>query len=163
VRKVFGKSIAVLSAPLASQRGVTLIESLVALGLAAIILTAIMAMVVTAVNTSTSSKTRTVATGYANEGSEVAREMRDAVDWQTFFAQYVSPGTVCSICQVTSTSSLAASGVSVTPYTRTVTFSDASPAGNPQSRVYVDVVVTWKDHNKDEKVELTSYLTDWHK
>jgi Tfp pilus assembly protein PilV len=156
-------NLAKLGCPFRSESGATIVEAIVAIGIAGVIITAIMAMVVTAINTSDLSKSRTTATNYANEGAEIARSVRDSMTWGSFFANYVSPGTVCSTCQVTSAGGLAISGVSISPYTRTVLLSDGSPVGSPQSRVTVDVTVTWSNHGKTEKVELVSYLTDWHK
>jgi type II secretory pathway pseudopilin PulG len=153
-----------LSQPLRSSKGVTIIESVVALGILAIILTAIMAMVVTAINSSTLSKSRTEATNYANEGAEAARSIRDSTTWGDFWIKYVNNGvgSLCTTCEVTSTGGLAVLGRSIVPYTRKVVFSDAS-TGGVQNRALVDVTVTWNNRGQTEKVELTTYLTNWHK
>lgn len=152
-----------LLAPLKSNKGVTIIESIVAIGILAIILTALIAMVVTAVNTSTLSKSRTEATNYANEGAETARSIRDNTTWADFWSKYVGSGaTICSNCEVTAAGDLATAGKVITPYTRKVVFTDAS-AGGAQDKVQVDITVTWNNRGKTEKVELQSYLTDWRK
>lgn len=149
-------------APLKSNKGVTIIETVVALGLTSVLLTALMAMVITAINASDLSKARTIATNYANEGLEIARTQRDATDWTTFVANYNSGAgsAICSTCYVTAAGVLTGavgSAASIAPYTRVVTFSDGG-----SGRVTVDVKVTWKYHSQTETVELVSYLTDWH-
>lgn len=149
---------------LKSQRGATLVETLVAIALASVVLTAVVGMVVSAVSTSTLSKSRTTATRLAEEGLEVARKTRDRTDWDSFYNNYVN-STNWKVDQVAGDIVLNTSGSSLPtpPFTRNVTFSNASnPAGN-RDRVQVSSTVTWNDKGKVQEVELVSYLTKWRK
>ncbi len=65
------------------QKGQTLIEVLVALGIAVVVLTAMGTAVISALNNAQFSKSQNLATHYAVEGMEVMRRIRDS-DWTTF-------------------------------------------------------------------------------
>ena len=147
-----------------SQSGATLVETLVAIALASVVLTAVVGMVVSAVATSTLSKSRTTATRLSEEGIEVARKTRDRTDWDSFYNTYVN-SNIWKVDQVAGDIILNTSGSSLPtlPFTRTVEFSNASNPVGSRDRVQVISKVTWNDKGKLQEVKLVSFLTKWRK
>lgn len=149
---------------LRGQSGATLVETLVAIALVSVVLTAVVGMVVSAVATSTLSKSRTTATRLAEEGIEVARKTRDRTDWDSFYNAYVNSNS-WKVDLVAGDIILNTSGSSLptAPFTRTVTFSNASVPVGGRDRVQVISTVTWNDKGKIQEVKLVSFLTKWRK
>lgn len=143
---------------LRSSRATTLIETLVALALASVVLTAIIGMVVAAVATANTAKSRTTATRYAEEGIEVTRRARDETLWRTFYSTYVGNNTwhVDPSYNLTT-----GGGLDLSPFSRSINITDASTPNGAKNRVQVVSVVTWIDKGKTQKVQLDTYLTDW--
>jgi type II secretory pathway pseudopilin PulG len=157
--------------PLRSQKGTTLIETIVALALTATIIGAILALVVSGLNATTSGKSRTVATNLAEEALDSVRTVRDTAGWSSFYSTYaLGPGTSFYLdsagtlhTAATPLCHTAASGAPefIAPsYTRTITFTNEPTSGN--QRVLVDICVAWNDRGTPQKVELNSYLADWN-
>lgn len=141
-----------------NNKGVILIEAVLALGVIGVILTALVTALVSSVNSSNYTKDQSVATGYAQEGLEIARNDKD-VDFSI-----LQNGTYClgdgaySIEGLDSTSSPDAdcSGNVESKYTRTIYIStsgnDNRTSGatecstNPGSpAVFVESKVSWTD------------------
>lgn len=146
--------------PLRSPKGLTLVETVVAIALASVVISAIVGMVVLGVATSTTAKARTTATRFAEEGMEAARAARDKTDWSNFWNTYVNS----TVWHIDNTGNLTSgAGLAIAPYTREVHISNSSnPLGN-NDKAQVDVKVTWVDKGKTEIVELVSFLTKWAK
>ncbi len=70
--------------PAGGEGGQTLIEVLLALGVAVIIVTAITAVIVTALNNATFTKNQNLANQYVQQGMEIVRAIRDK-SWNDFF------------------------------------------------------------------------------
>lgn len=68
-----------------NQKGQSLIEALIALGAAAVIVSAIAVAVITAVNNSDFSKNQNLATQYAQQGMDILRQKSES-NWQSFSA-----------------------------------------------------------------------------
>jgi hypothetical protein len=71
-----------------SQKGQSLVEALIALGVATIVVSAMAVAAITAVNNSDFSKYQNLATDYAQQGIEVVRQKSQA-DWSGFYTAYV--------------------------------------------------------------------------
>ena len=65
------------------MKGQTLVEALVALGIGVLIISAIAIAILSSLNNAQYSKSQNLASGYAQEGMETARKIRDN-DWTTF-------------------------------------------------------------------------------
>lgn len=76
------------------MRGQTLIEVLVALALAALIISAISIAVITSLNNAIFSKNQNSATQYAQEGMEIMKRLKDT-NWNTFNNYGVSVNNYC--------------------------------------------------------------------
>ena len=141
-----------------SSRGATLVESVVAIGLAAVVVTAIVGSVVTSLASSTSAKSRTTATRYAEEGIESARLTRDSLSWSSFFGLVNSSVYhVGSDFKLTTSTDTNISSL----YTRAISLANISNPPGSNDKVQVTVTVTWNDRGKTETVTLVSYLTKW--
>lgn len=68
------------------QRGQTLLETLLALGVCVIILSAITVIVISSLNSTQFTKRQNLASQYAQEGMEVVRKIRDSGGWPAFSA-----------------------------------------------------------------------------
>lgn len=76
------------------QKGMALLEVVLALGLMMIILTALVNVVLTSLNNAQYSKNLNIASQYAEEGMEMIREVKED-SWTTLNGYEVSPATYC--------------------------------------------------------------------
>ncbi len=135
------------------EKGQSLLEALIALGAAAIVISAIAVAVISSVNNSDYSKYLNLATAYSQQGVEILKQ-QSVSDWTTFSgyasgALYCFPqGTVLTL----------ASGVSCSPnigtgnfFVRTAVITQASPSCpanppvNPTNGTLVSVETSWTD------------------
>jgi len=129
-----------------SEKGQSLVEALIALGAAAIVVSAMAVAAITAVNNSDFSKYQNLATHYAQQGIEVIRQ-KSQLDW-TYFS--TSSGTFClnqdSNVFLPSLGFPCNRNISLNGkafFVRQVTF---APAGSPcDNGTHVSVAVQWTD------------------
>lgn len=147
-----------------SELGQSLIEAVIALGAAAIIVSAIAVAVVTSVNNSDFSKYQNLATQYAQQGIEILKE-RSESSWQNFSTL---SGTYC-LSQSSSTLAPALGGTCTTNinnfFVRKVVITQNS--GSCSGNAKVTVNVSWSDGKCTSSsniychsVELNSCLAD---
>ncbi len=122
-----------------NQRGQTLIEVVVGIGLLVIVVTALIGLGVVAMKASTSARNRTVGAKLANEGMEMARSVRD----QGSLGDVADDSDNVTVGSVT--------------FTRTRTVTDVV-AGQKKKIV---VEVSWPESSGTKTVSVASYLTDW--
>lgn len=122
-----------------SSKGQTLVEVLLAVGVASIVLIALTRAVTIGLRNAQFAKNQALATEYAQETMERLRVYRDQSGWQEFSQEgnCENPPGLSS---------------PPPPFTRTIDCSLNS------DKVEVKVTVSWDSH----KAELTSYLTKWH-
>lgn len=139
-----------------TMKGQTIVEVMVALGAGAIILSAMSVLVLNALKNSTQSSQQSKAVGYAQEGMEIARQMKDN-SWPTYS---LLSG---SYCIASSCTAIESSGTACGPksssctaninnlYVREVTISQNYSGCQPQTPVagvtYSKVTskVSWSD------------------
>lgn len=130
------------------EKGQTLVEALIALGVATIIITAIGMVVITSLDNATFSKNQNLATQYAQEGMDIMRK-KSNTDWGTFIA--FCPGGNCTFCLPQSSENLV-SGTCTTPnitngignkFIRKIIMN--SGAGCSATGQKVSVIVSWGD------------------
>lgn len=68
---------------LKNQKGIILIEAILALGIIIVVMTALVTALVASISSSNFSKDQSLATGYAQEGLELARNLKDS-DYEAF-------------------------------------------------------------------------------
>ena len=71
-----------------NQKGQSLVEALIALGVATIVVSAMAVAAITAVNNADFSKYQNLATQYAQQGVEIVRQ-QSQTDWNIFYTNYV--------------------------------------------------------------------------
>lgn len=152
------------------MKGQTLIEALVALGAAVIIVSAITAVVISALNNAQFSKNQNLATQFAQQGMEIMRQMRDS-DWTTFNG--LESATYCLNKESNSLTSYGLGcGQNVDMFIREVHIDKSSDSSNScinntEVNTEVTVSVLWSDNKCTSstnpfchKVELVSCFSD---
>lgn len=145
-----------------SARGQTLVEVIVVVGVVILLVTGLVVSTVTSLRTSQSSRDRSLATKYAQEGIELSRKLRDN-SWSTFLA-YGDPGPKIwclpkdGIWPASPVASAGACEGNVdTIYNRNITFMWNAT----QNRMEITVTVSWNDGNSTHQNELFTYFTQW--
>jgi len=142
-----------------TQTGQTLLELVIAIGVAGLIITGLVVAALSSLRYSQESRMRSSAVKYAQESLELARATRDTSGWDTFFAYTGSEtktwcldaaktwteddGTGCGAIEAGS------------QFRRSVTFTWNDPV------VEVVSTVTWHSGSTDLSTSLTTYLTEW--
>lgn len=142
------------------QRGQSLVEIVVILGVVAVLVTGLVGVSSSALRASESGKSRTRATKYAAQGLELTRRLRDS-GWTTFYTYgNTDPGKRWCV-DGTGVWTPEASGCDINieqQYTRRVTIEwiDAT-------KVEVNSMISWVegDSTNPQTVSLTTYLTRW--
>lgn len=137
------------------NRGMTLIETVVAVGILLITSSALMTFVVSSIGLANSSKIRSTATKLADQKMEEIKTTEQtnklniqAKDWSSIVALAVTDNI--------------SFGSRTNFYTRTITALDgASSCNTATTQCTVTIVVSWTDKGKSSNVTLTTLLTTW--
>ncbi|MEK9143595.1 MAG: prepilin-type N-terminal cleavage/methylation domain-containing protein [Patescibacteria group bacterium] len=138
------------------QRGQTLVEVIVAIGVVVLLVTGLIVSTSVSLKASQYGKMRSLGTQYANEAIEVTRNLRDS-GWSTF-AVYggVTPISWCLDKAGVWTQMAGTCSPNIDNfYTRMVTFTWDDP------RMKVDVAVTWVDGAKTYSSLNSTFFTQW--
>lgn len=139
--------------------GQTLVELVVAIGVVAMVLMALISAVTASLRYGQVSRNRSVAVKLAQEGMELSRKLRDESGWSTFLTYAsVNSGRWCldlsgqfsqadsnGICPVSAEN----------PFWRLLTFQFSDPT------MTVDVSVSWGERNALSTVQLRTNFTEW--
>ena len=140
------------------QLGQTLAEVVVAIGVVVLLVTGLIFGTSVTLKASQYGKARSQAVQYAQEAIEITRSLRDS-GWTTFFTYGgVTPLSWClDKAGVWTAMSGSCSANIDSFYTRQVTLTWIEI----DSKMKVDVVVSWIDGNKTFTVPVTTYFTQW--
>lgn len=148
-----------------SNRGQSLIEMIVVIGIVVLLATGIVVGTTVSLSGVQSSGLRSSAVQYAQQGLELARAKRDA-GWTAFAAMGTGdPAPVYCVGSDgdfgTATSNCTA--VNISPqFIRSITLQLVDTGDPAETKVTVDSVVKWGDSsNPDNKVEFKTELTQW--
>lgn len=143
-----------------SESGQILLELVIALGVVAVVITALVSAVTASLRYSQATRFRSRAVKFAQEGVELTRKIRDEQPWSTFFAYTTGDGRWC----------LDSSGVwtdddgngtcpiaSGDNFWRSVHFS----WDDTNDIMVVTVRVSWGDRGVPSTVELVTHFTEW--
>lgn len=136
-------------------RGVSLIESVVTLGVVMLLITGLVVGMTASLQNAQGSKSRALAVQYAQEALEIMRQERDT-NWATFAARggqinYCMGGTgqlttpVDGVCPVFAGT-----------FSRKMTFTLTDP-----KEMNVVVIVSWTEGNSTKNVTLQTKYTQW--
>lgn len=141
----------VLSVFVPKKNGQSLLEVLVAMAIAILILAALAMAVISAVRNAQFAKNQTLATKYANEGLEWLRAERDA-DWTSFTAKAGSSYCLNDLSWVGGSCS---GFLLANIFKREATLITIEA----DSKVEVQLTVSWRDSLGSHQVTLDSYFT----
>jgi type II secretory pathway pseudopilin PulG len=144
-----------LTVPKRTQKGQTLIEAIVAIGVAVLVMSGLVVAVISAVKNAQFAKNQSLATKYALEGMELVRQDRDT-NWAIFYGR-ISPNSYCLNTQPWSSGQCASFNLGGI-FKREAMFEQE---GADPNKVKVTMTVSWRDPTGDHKSELVSYFTKW--
>lgn len=124
------------------KNGQSLIEVLFALGIAVVIIVALVSVTIGSLRNAQFAQNQVLATKYANEGMEKIRAYRDQNDWTIFTGG----------CNGYNAGSVP------TPFTRNIS---CQQVGGDTNKRKVTVTVSWTDSAGPHQSELVSYFTKW--
>jgi len=139
------------------ERGQTLLEIVVALGVIAVVLTGLVTAVTASLRYGQASKYRSQGVKYAQEGLELTRKLRDTSPW-TDFLTYSDGGGVWCLNQAGAWSTSAGTGcpiVAGSTFWRTITFTVNGSVMDVTSEV------SWGERNLSSTVTLRTFFSDW--
>ena len=140
------------------QKGMTIVEMAVGIGLTVVLGGALVSMGVLAINASNSARMKARALRYAEEAVEVIRRTRDDLSTASLEQMYTEfVGKSC--CLVDSSLSAGCGPETKENFIRTITLTDAS--GGANDKIKVEVEVSWKERGRDKSVKLETFLTAW--
>lgn len=146
-----------------SDKGQTLLEIVIALGVIALVITGLVVAATSSLRFSQDGRLRSAGVRYAQEGIEKARELRDSGTWDDFLLK--AGGSSKSWCldgngswtESTGSCGLIQAG---SPFTREVTFTlDTDSNGNPV--VTAVSTVTWPFGSTRATTSLKTYFAQW--
>ncbi len=127
------------------RKGQSLFEVVFAVGIAALIVTGIVALANKALGNSNTSRDRALASRYAQDMNECLRELRDKD-----FDNFVLTGK--SVCE---------SIVDGTQFTGNITLTPKNP---PENTIYeANVLITWEDGTGTHEVQSVTRFSDWRR
>jgi Tfp pilus assembly protein PilV len=130
--------------------GQSLVEAVVAIGIALIVVTGLVVLAVGAVRSATLSRNRSVAVQYAQEGLEALRSVRDRD-----FTELPASGPNKLFWDGSQWNVLSGSDT-IDLYSRSFTSSLVS-----SGKLKIVMTVGWADSAGSHSLDLTTYLTDW--
>ena len=140
------------------ESGQTLLELVIAIGVVAIVITALVAAVTSSLRYSQATRLRSRGVKYAQEGLELARKLRDISTWDVFQEYAVGGGAWC--LDESGVWSVDASG-GACPLSASNNFWRAVHFVWNDPTMDVTVTVSWGERNVPSTVELKTYFTHW--
>ncbi len=137
-----------------SQRGSTLLEVVVTIGVVALLVTGLVAATTNSVGKTRGSRVRSQAIAYAQQGIELARKDRDTAS-AGFFTK---SGLYClGDDKLFTAAATCTPNVSSNFYTRTAQFAWQAA----QSVMKVTVTVSWQEGSQVQSANLVTYFSQW--
>lgn len=148
-----------------NEGGQTLIEAVVAFGVAAMILVALVAATTMALSRVQFANHQAQARAFNQEGLEWVRGERDK-DWDAFIAKANSSGVIYCLNSLTWPAGEGACidyllGDNLFKRDAVLTIMDPPPADPPNQKVKAQVTVSWQESGQEHKSEQETYLTKW--
>ena len=138
-----------------SERGQSMVEVVVAVGLILAAMTALLSLGVVSLRGASFGISKIKATRLANEELELVRAYRDTVGWAGFVLDL---GECGSGCHIASDLTAVTSGTEPVAESFTRCFTVVAEGG---SKMRITAVVNWTDQSGERDVTLSSVLADW--
>lgn len=150
------------------NRGQTLVEAIIAFGVAAIILVALVAATTMALSRIQFANHQSQARSFAQEGLEWVRGERDK-GWDDFVGQASSGGQTYCLNTNPLTDWPSSGNCDATDFSlgglfkreAVLTIMDPPPAIPPNQKVQAQITVSWQESGQTHKSEQATYLTKW--
>jgi Tfp pilus assembly protein PilV len=151
-----------------SNSGQTIIEVIIAAGIVALVLTAVVAAVTSSVKNTALAKSKTVAVKFSQEGVEFFRNQRAALGWEAFGKFFQDTGTTFCLASIPSTISQLTAGACTThdyvdsksTFQRSAVIT-LSTSGSTITNIKVVVTVTWVDGSVTKTSTITQNFQQW--
>ncbi len=143
------------------KKAQSMIEMLVAIGIAVLVIVALVQVAVTSVKNSQFAKNQNLATRLAQEAIEEVRGQRDKSGWPTFYNTYNATTKCLPSGDASSWTDKLPQGCGNnigTIFSREVGFTDLANSG---SQLLIIVTASWTDTSGFHKSEQATYLTKW--
>ena len=151
-----------------SERGIALVEVIAAMGVAIMVITALVSLSISTLRTSLNSKLLLEGSEVANREIERVRAYRDNNSWADFIeaVRGCTADTPCSMnsdISVTSSSTTEGTGSEVLTRSFTATKVDETALStDPLDQIVrISVSVTWKIGDQDKEAHIYTDLTNW--
>lgn len=146
-----------------NEKGIGLIETLLALGVGIIVITSMVSLAVYTVRASLQSQLRLEGAQKASQEIELVRAYRDSTDWDTFIARMESENCFTSTCYM-DTTPIALSGEQkigsgAKEITKYFVLQDLS--GGDRTLIRVSVTVTWQIGAETKYAHNYTELSNW--
>ncbi len=146
-------------------RGQTIIEVIVVIGIVVVLTTGLIAGTTSSLKSAQSDRSRSEAVKYAQEGIEVARQLRDE-NWDTFFSYGGSVYCLGSDAKgntnfVVSTGGQCPTNIMMQDGTLSIFTRSVQFAWQGNSGMQIVVTVSYPENSQTKNVQLTTYLTQW--
>ena len=142
-----------------SQKGMTIVEVAVGIGLTVVLGGALVSMGILAIKTSNLARMKAKSLRYAEEGIEVARRTRDNLSTSSLMQMYNDfVGEDKNCCVLDNSLSAGCGPETIENFERKIKLTDASSGGD-NDKIKVEVEVSWKSGKKSIKLE--TFLTAW--
>ncbi|HKB88782.1 MAG TPA: type II secretion system protein [Patescibacteria group bacterium] len=147
------------------QRGQSLFELVIAIGISALIIVVLVSLVSNSLQNASFAKNETLAGRLAQEATEWLRGQRDS-DINTFTQSVATPFNVARCFNAlvwTAIGGCSGDTIPGTPFTREITFTskDVVIGGDTKTIVEAEVVVSWTDSKGLHQVTNATDFADW--
>jgi type II secretory pathway pseudopilin PulG len=140
-------------------RGQSLFEVVLAIGISALIITALVSLASSSIQNANFSKNKTLAANYAQEATEWLRGQRD-LGFTNFGLNVQQGSPVMCLNQLNwAIGPCSGSTITGTLFTREVTFANADFGG--KTIIKADIVVSWTDSKGSHKTISATNFSDW--
>lgn len=144
--------------PVKKTLGQSLIELLIALGIAAFVIVALVQSMVTGAKNTRFAKNQTLATRYSQQGIEKVRNLRDTLGWAGFYNTYNGADLCMDQGDPANWTSAPCTANLDNFFIRETTIDDADGLGN---RLLINIKTSWTDSDGTHMSEQNTELTRW--
>ncbi len=139
-----------------NKNGQSLIETIIALGIAVFIIVALTQSVIMSVKNTQFAKNQTLATRYGQEAIEKIRNVRDLLGWPTFYNNYNGTTKCINSGEYTNWSDSVPCEINIGDiFIRQATFEGDT------DQLTITVTTSWTDTTGDHNSEQVTILTRW--
>jgi type II secretory pathway pseudopilin PulG len=151
-----------------SERGQTLIEVIMAIGLIVLVLVTLVAGLSLGVRNNRFARDQVLAKDFVRQGQEWVRSQRDRLGWDSFYQEALANGSGTVYCmqsipdtfaELPSSDCLSTQTISGTSFLRTLTLTLDTSDGTPQ--IQAQVTVDWNDGGKAHQSYSVFTLKQW--